>query len=146
MKIYITHLLQILNFSSTFRRFEIKNSLCRPTFSYGGRQYFKLGRPQNFFYFYRSGNNHQIYVHLVQSLEKNENIPRVSNSPFQPVICLFMDLPGGVNYNVLTQMKLLHLIIRGVQLLICNYKVALANAVLSVKQKSVQDGAHDYEN
>ena len=31
MKIYITHLLQILNFSSPFRRFEIKNFLCRPT-------------------------------------------------------------------------------------------------------------------
>ena len=30
MKIYITHLLQILNFSSTFRQSEIKNSLCRP--------------------------------------------------------------------------------------------------------------------
>ena len=31
MKIYITHLLQILNFSSSFRRFEIKNFLRRPT-------------------------------------------------------------------------------------------------------------------
>ena len=31
MKIYITHLLQILNFSSPFRRFEIKNFLRQPT-------------------------------------------------------------------------------------------------------------------
>ena len=31
MKIYITHLLKILNFSSPFRRFEIKPFLCRPT-------------------------------------------------------------------------------------------------------------------
>ena len=31
MKIYITHLLEILNFSSLFRRFEIKNVLFRPT-------------------------------------------------------------------------------------------------------------------
>ena len=30
MKIYITHLLQILNFSSPFRRFELKNFLRRP--------------------------------------------------------------------------------------------------------------------
>ena len=30
MKVDITHLLQILNFSSPFTRFEIKNSLCRP--------------------------------------------------------------------------------------------------------------------
>ena len=30
MKVDITHLLQIINFSSPFRRFEIKNSLCRP--------------------------------------------------------------------------------------------------------------------
>ena len=31
MKIYITHFLQKLNFSSPFRQFEIKNSLPRPT-------------------------------------------------------------------------------------------------------------------
>ena len=31
MKIYITPLLQILDFPSPFRRFEIKNSLRRPT-------------------------------------------------------------------------------------------------------------------
>ena len=31
MKIYITHLLQISNFSSPFRWFEIKNFLRRPT-------------------------------------------------------------------------------------------------------------------
>ena len=31
MKIYITHLPQILNFSSPFREFEIKDSLRRPT-------------------------------------------------------------------------------------------------------------------
>ena len=31
MKNYITHILQILNFSSHFRRSEIKNSLRRPT-------------------------------------------------------------------------------------------------------------------
>ena len=30
MKIYITHFLQILNFSGPFRRFEIKNFLRRP--------------------------------------------------------------------------------------------------------------------
>ena len=69
MKIYITHLLQILNFSSTFRQSEIKNSLCRPAMVADNISNL-VAPPQNFFHFYRSGNNHQIYVHLVQSLKK----------------------------------------------------------------------------
>ena len=56
MKIYITHLLQILNFSSPFRRFEIKNFLRQPTM--GADNISNLvpplppPPPQNFFHFY----------------------------------------------------------------------------------------------
>ena len=50
MKIYITHLLQILNFSSPIRRFKIKNSLRRPTMV--ANNISDLVPPQNFFHFY----------------------------------------------------------------------------------------------
>ena len=47
MKVDITHLLQIINFSSPFRRFEIKNSLCRPIMVANN-----IFPPQTFLHFY----------------------------------------------------------------------------------------------
>ena len=54
MEIYSTCLLEILGFSSRFRRFEMKSFLRRPT-----KNLFVIGTPQNFFYFYRPGRNRQ---------------------------------------------------------------------------------------
>ena len=51
MKIYITHLLEILNFSSPVRRFEIKNVLRRPTMMADNISNL-VALPQNFFHFY----------------------------------------------------------------------------------------------
>ena len=51
MKIYITHLLQILNFSSPFRRFEIKNFLRRSTMVADNISNL-VAHPKNFFHFY----------------------------------------------------------------------------------------------
>ena len=51
MKIYITHLLEILNFSSPFRRFEIKNVLHRPTMMADNISNL-VASSQNFFHFY----------------------------------------------------------------------------------------------
>ena len=42
MEIYITYLLQILTFSSLFRRFEIKNILRRPTMVGSGHKAFEV--------------------------------------------------------------------------------------------------------
>ena len=50
MKIYITHLLQILDFPSPFRGFEIKNSLHWPTMV--AENISNLVAHQNFFHFY----------------------------------------------------------------------------------------------
>ena len=52
MKIYITHLLQILNFSRPFRQFEIKSSLHRPTIEAGNTS--NLVAPPEFFSFLRA--------------------------------------------------------------------------------------------
>ena len=52
MKVDITHLLQIINFSSPFRRFEIKNSLCRPIMVANNILNLEPSPPQTFLHFY----------------------------------------------------------------------------------------------
>ena len=78
MKIYITHLLQILNFSSPFRRFEMKNSLRRPTIVADNIS--NLVAPlQNSFHFYGPVQD-GITVHLSKVVEGSTSLLRTCKS------------------------------------------------------------------
>ena len=78
MKIYITHLLQILNFSSPFRRFEIKNFLRRPTMVADNISNL-VAPPQNFFHFYGPVQD-GLTVHLSKVVEGSTSLLRTCKS------------------------------------------------------------------
>ena len=75
MKIYITHLVQILNFSSPFRRSEIKNVFRRSTMVADNISKL-VAPPQNFFHFYGPDNHHYKEISFIFSISVSMARPR----------------------------------------------------------------------